>query len=470
MMPHERFRFRDLAALKRKIAALGLDIPVSADISILFSHVVVNRKVLPNRFAVLPMEGADGDATGRPTELTGRRYKRYAEGGASLIWFEATAVTPEGRSNPRQLWINPESRDGFKRLVKETRLAAHRKFGRDHDLILILQLTHSGRHSRPHGRPAPVIAQRNPLLDAKLGLPPDYPVVSDAALDALQEDYASAARLAHEAGFDGVDIKACHGYLVSELLASFTRSGSRYGGSFENRSRFLVETSERIKQQVRGIFVTGRLSLYDAVPFPYGFGVNQKDPAEPDLDEPVRLIKKLREVDFPVLAVSLGVPAHQSHFGRPSDKPLIGQKLPDEHPLVGVARWLRLAAHVQKTFPTLPVVGGGYSWLRHLFPHVAAAVVESEMASLIGLGRGSIAFPDWVNALAADGVLDPRRVCVTCSKCSQMLRAGRAVGCAVQDAGVYQTEYREARKRARQVRKAEKKTAQTAGRRKRQKA
>ena len=469
-MPHERFRFKDRAALEKKIAALGLAIPVSDDISVLFSHVVVARRVLPNRFAVLPMEGADGDASGRPTELTMRRYKRYAEGGASLIWFEATAVTPDGRSSPRQLWINPESRDAFKRLVKETRLAAHRKFGHDHNLILILQLTHSGRNSKPQGRPAPVIAQHSPLLDARLGLSPDHPLITDAALDALQEDFAAAARLAKEAGFDGVDVKACHGYLVSELLASFTRSGSRYGGSFENRGRFLVETSERIKQEVRGIFVTGRLSLYDAIPFPYGFGVNQKDPAEPDLDEPVRLIKKLREVDFPVLAVSLGVPAYQSHYGRPSDKPLIGQKLPDEHPLVGVARWIRLAAIIQKTFPTLPVVGGGYSWLRHLFAHVAAAAVESERSSLIGLGRGSIAFPDWVNALAADGVLEPRRVCVTCSKCSQMLRAGCAVGCAVQDAEVYLAEYREARKRARKVRRTEKSTARSAGRRKKRKA
>jgi hypothetical protein len=182
------------------------------------------------------------------------------------------------------------------------------------------------------------------------------------------------------------------------------------------------------------------------------------------------LIKRLREIDFPVLAVSLGVPAYQSHFGRPYDKPLIGQKLPDEHPLVGVARWLGLTSEVQKTFATLPVVGAGYSWLRHLFPHVAAAMVESEKASLIGLGRGSIAFPGWVNALAADGALDPRRVCVSCSKCSQMLRAGCAVGCAVQDSEVYQAEYKEARKRAREVRRTEKKTARSAGRRRKRKA
>ncbi len=462
-MPHERFHFKDRAALEKKIAALGLDIPLSDDISILFSHAVVARKILPNRFVILPMEGADGDPSGRPTDLTLRRYKRYAEGGASVVWFEATALTPDGRSNPRQLFINPESRDGFKRLVKETRLAAHRKFGHDHNLILILQLTHSGRFAKPDGRPAPVIAQHSPLLDDKLGLSPEHPLITDAALDALQDDYVAAAGLAREAGFDGVDVKACHGYLVSELLAAFTRRDSRYGGGFENRTRFLVETSERIKQSVRGIFVTGRLSLYDSLPYPHGFGVSQNDPGEPDLSEPIRLIKKLRDIDFPILAVSLGVPAHQSHFGRPYDKPLIGQKLPDEHPLVGVSRWLRLTSEIQKAFATLPVVGSGYSWLRQLFPHVAAAMVETDKASLIGLGRESLAYAGWVNALAADGFLDPRKVCVCCSKCSQMLRAGCAVGCAVHDAGVYQAEYREARKRAREVRRTEKRTARSAG-------
>lgn len=468
-MPHERFRFKDRSALEQKIADLGLDIPLSDDISILFSPVVVARRILPNRFVVLPMEGADADPAGGPSDLTLRRYKRFAVGGASLIWFEATAVTADGRSNPRQLWINPKTRDAFKRLVKETRLAAHRKFGSDHHLLLILQLTHSGRFAKPNGRPAPLIAQHNPILDAKLGLSLEYPLISDSALDALQDDFIVAAELASEAGFDGVDIKACHGYLVSELLAALTRSDSRYGGNFDNRIRFLVETAEKIKLRVRGLFVTTRLSVYDSLPFPYGFGVSRDNPGAPDLSEPKRLIRRLRNIDYPLLGISLGIPAHQSHYGRPYDKPLIGQDLPDEHPLEGVARWLRLTAEIQKGFPTLPVVSAGYSWLRHYFPHVAAAMVEREKASLVGLGRASLAYPGWANALAADGLLDQGKVCVCCSKCSQMLRAGSLVGCAVHDAETYQSEYRKARKKAKKLLRTEKRTAKTAQRKRKQK-
>jgi 2,4-dienoyl-CoA reductase-like NADH-dependent reductase (Old Yellow Enzyme family) len=469
-MPHERFHFKDRAALGARIAELDLDIPQSDDISILFSPVVVARRVLPNRFAVLPMEGADGDTAGRPSDLTLRRYKRYAEGGARLIWFEATAVTGDGRSNPHQLWINRETIDGFKRLVKETRLAAHRKFGHEYNLVLVLQLTHSGRFAKPSGRPEPVIAQHNPILDARQGLPAGYPLITDQALDELQEDFVAAAALAHEAGFDAVDVKACHGYLVSELLAAFTRPASRYGGSFENRTRFLVETFEEIKQRVRGLFVTSRLSVYDSLPYPYGFGVDLVRSGDIDLREPIKLIKELRNIDLPVLAPSLGIPAYKSHYGRPFDRTVVGQDLPDEHPLVGVSRWLRVTSEIQKSFPTLPVVGAGYSWLRQFFPHIAAAMVETERVSLVGLGRESLAQPGWVNALAADGRLDERQVCICCSKCSQILRSGRNVGCVVYDAPIYEAEYRRARKGAKETRRAEKKTARAARRQRRRKA
>jgi 2,4-dienoyl-CoA reductase-like NADH-dependent reductase (Old Yellow Enzyme family) len=469
MMPHERFHFKDRAMLERRIAELGLSIPLSDDISVLFSQVVVAKRILPNRFIALPMEGADADASGRPTALTLRRYKRTAEGGSCLIWFEATAVRADGRSNAHQLWINRGTKDEFKRLVKETRLAAHRKFGPDHNLLLVLQLTHSGRFSRRDGRPAPVIAQHNPLLDPRLGLSDDHPLISDADLDTLQDSYITAAGLAKEAGFDGVDVKACHGYLISELLAGYTRTDSRYGGSFENRTRFLEETIEKIKFWVKGLLVTSRLSLYDAISYPYGFGVNRDDPGLPDLSEPKKVIRRLRNIDLPVLAVSLGIPAYRSHFGRPFDKPLIGQGLPDEHPLVGVARWLRLTSEVQKSFPTLPVVSAGYSWLRQFFPHAAAAAIERGDASLVGVGRAGLAHPDWVNALAADGHLEPNQVCVCCSKCSQMLRSGGPVGCPVRDPETYQVEYRNARKRAKQALRDEKKFSRAAGRERKRK-
>ena len=256
-------------------------------------------------------------------------------------------------------------------------------------------------------------------------------------MDRIQEDFVLSAKLAREAGFDGVDIKACHGYLVSELLASFTREHSRYGGSFENRSRFLVETARKIKDCVPGMIMTSRISAYDAIPYPYGFGVDKKSWEKEDLTEVKALIKNLLPIGFPLLNVSLGNPHYKPHFGRPYDLPMEGGYIPDEHPLIGVSRLLRITAELQHEFPVLPVVGTGYSWLRHFFPNVGAAIIGTKKAKIIGLGRGALAYPDFAKDLMEKGTLNRRKACTTCSLCSDLLRKGKPAGCVSRDRKAY---------------------------------
>ncbi len=389
------------------------------------------------------MEGCDAEPDGAPGPLTLRRYQRYAAGGSGLIWYEATAVTQEGRANPRQLWITAANVGAFRTLVNDTRAAARDCWGTAHEPLLILQLTHSGRYARPDGRPRPVIAQHNPILDPRLGIGPDYPLVTDAELNRLQDAFVSAAELAAAAGFDGVDIKACHGYLVSELLGAFTRPHSRYGGPFENRARFLLEVVQRIRAQVPAVFVTSRFNAHDGLPHPHGFGNDEEA-----LTEACELARRLRALACPVLNVSLGNPYYNPHFGRPYDSPIAWAATPDEHPLAGVARLLQAAATVQRAVPDVPVIGAGYSWLRHLFPHVAAAVVSAGNAALVGLGRMALAYPDFVKDLAQNGALDPKKTCTACSGCSQIMRDGGRAGCRVRDPEIYAKEYREGRARA----------------------
>jgi 2,4-dienoyl-CoA reductase (NADPH2) len=422
---HERFQLDDPAALARCADQLGINLPFSDDIRILFSPLDVAGRRLPNRFAVQPLEGCDAEPDGAPGSLTFRRYRRFAAGGSGLIWFEATAVTPEGRANPRQLWITPANVGAFRRLADETRAGCRQR----HDVLLVLQLTHSGRYARPDGQPRPVIAQHNPVLDSPLGLDREYPLVSDAELDQGQDAFVHAAELAAAAGFDGVDIKACHGYLVSELLAAFTRTDSRYGGTFENRTRFLLEVVARIRGQVPGLLVTSRFSAGDGIPAPFGFGT--------ETAEPLELARRLRALGCPVLNVSLGNPYYNPHCGRPYDLPVAGAAAPDEHPLVGVARLLRATAAVQRAVPEVPAVGTGYSWLRHLFPPVAAGVIARGEAALIGLGRLALAYPDCVNDLAASGSLDADKTCTACSGCTEIMRDGGHVGCRVRDRDIY---------------------------------
>ena len=433
MAPHERFSFRSAGELLDKAASLGLSVPFEEDISVLLEPATLADRSLPNRLAVLPMEAADAGPLGAPTESTFRRYEGYAAGGSGLLWVEATAVRRDGRSNPRQLMLTDATENAFKALVGRMRATAARVWGPEHEPLLVLQLNHAGRFAKPEGRPEPLVAHRSPVLDPLHGLPADYPVVADEALAEIQDDFVDAADKAFAAGFDGVDIKACHGYLVSELLAAFTRTGSPYGGPFENRTRFLIETVRRIRRDVPRLVVTCRLSAADMVPFPYGFGMDPDRPNAPGLKETKELVARLAKEGVRFLALSLGVPAWKAHYGRPFDKPLPGDGVPDEHPLEGVARHLRVAAEVQRAFPRTAVVGAGYSWLRRFFPNVGAAMVRSGQTAVIGQGRGALAYPDFAKDLAEKGRLNARKVCTTCSLCSALLRRQKPVGCVLRD-------------------------------------
>ncbi len=446
MAPHERFHLRTTEDLAAALQRLGISLPISHDLSILAAPLPLRTEsIIPNRFAVQPMEGFDAAPDGGPGPLTFRRYKRYAAGGSGLLWFEATAVLREARSNPRQLWIHAGNVDQFRQLTEETRRVACEQFGRPP--LLILQLTHSGRYSKPDGVPAPLIVHHSPILDPQHNLPPDYPLLSDDDLDRLQETFIEAARLAAKAGFDGVDIKSCHRYLVSELLASHTREG-RYGGSFENRTRFLRETLARIRDAVPSLFITTRMNAYDAIPFPFGFGVSRTDYRIPDLTEPKALARMLETLGTPILNISIGNPYYNPQYGRPFDFPIKGMPLPDEHPLEAIARFTAITRQIQQAVPQTPVVASGHSWLRHLMPYVASGLIQEQGAALVGQGRGAFAYPDSVRDIFEKGAMNPGKCCITCSACTQIMRDGGQTGCVVRDSEIYGPQYRKARRRA----------------------
>jgi len=438
MSRHARFAFRDAAGLTAAAARLGVSIPYRERTGVLFQPLELpGGRRLANRLAVHPMEGADGTEEGAPGELTFRRYNRFAAGGCGLIWFEATAVEPGGRSNPRQLLMTKRTAGEFRRLVDETRAAARASRPHGENPLLVLQLTHSGRFSKPKGVPEPLIAQHNPWLDPFQGIGPDDPIATDAKLDGLKDSFVEAAGLAARAGFDGVDIKACHGYLLGELLAARGRPDSLYGGDFENRMRFLIETVAAVRGEFPALLVASRLGIFDGIPYPLGFGADNTTAHGESLSEPIALIGRLAAAGLGLLNVTVGIPAWKAHFGRPFDKPAAGGALPDEHPLEGVARLIRIAGEVQGAHPGIPVVGTGYSWLRKFMPHVAAGVLEEGRAALVGLGRLSFAYPDLARDLRDRGGLDPKRLCTACSGCTDLLRAGRPAGCVVRDKTVY---------------------------------
>ncbi len=439
MTEHQRFAYKTVDELAEEIKRLCLDLPLQNDTRVLGSSVRVGKYRLHNRFVANPMEGFDANAEGTPEELSFRRYRRYAEGGAALIWMEATAVVNEGRTNSGQFYLHKENVAEFARLVAETKRVGQQANG--FEPVIILQITHSGRYSKLDGVAKPIIAHHNPVLDPLHKLPEDYPLVSDDYLDRLQDDFVETARLAAQAGFDGIDVKSCHRYLISELLASFERGG-RYGGSYENRTRFLRESLAKVAAVVPDLLITTRLNAYDALAYPYGFGVNRDNFEIPDLTEPLQLVQDLLRIGLNLLNISIGNPYYNPHYGRPYDVPIQGAQPPREHPLVGVNRIIEVVRVIQQANPDLPVVGSGYAWLRQFMPNIAAALVENGWATLIGQGRGSFAYPDSVNDVLERGEMAPEKCCVTCSRCTQIMRHGGRTGCVVRDKEIYGPEYR----------------------------
>lgn len=437
---HERFQLKSVEDLSDKIRALGIHMPVSSDIDALRQPVKIGDRVISNSMAVQPMEGCDGTPSGEPDELTFRRYRRFASGGAGLIWIEATAVVHEGRANPRQLYLCRQNKDGFARLLDTIMEAAKSQFGPNHRPYTVIQLTHSGRYSKPEGKPAPIIAARNPYLDGNL--PDDYPVISDEQLEELEDKFVEAAELASQIGFDAVDIKSCHRYLNSELLSAFTREGN-YGGSFENRTRFLINIVDKIKQRLGdAIDITLRLNVYDAIPYPYGWGVDKEDHRKPDLTEPIRLVKILRDKGVKMVNVTCGNPYYNPHINRPYDS---GPYIPPEHPLEGVARMLGVAKMIQDSVPDIVVLSSGLSWLRHLSPYAAAGGVKEGWFKIAGFGRMAFAYPDFAKDILEKGALDARKCCIACGKCSEIMRDGGRAGCVIRDAEIYAPIYKAGR-------------------------
>lgn len=429
------FKYKSVADLEAENERLGIDLRFSEDLSPLFQPITIAGRTIGNRWCVHPMEGCDGELDGRPGELTLRRYQRFGAGGAKLIWGEACAVTEDARATPRQLWLNAATQADIGRLVSECRAAHRLANGSDSDLLIGLQLTHSGRYSR-----RPVFATHDPLLARrKTASAASEPLLSDDDLKRLVDAYVAAAKLAVDVGFDFLDVKQCHRYLLNELLGARNRPGI-YGGSYENRTRLAREIIQAIRAAVpANAIIATRINLFDGIPFhkgpdrdgqpdaytlplANGWGMAEDHPFTPDLTEPLRWVENMRELGVALVNTTLGSPYAQPHYGRPFEyPPLDGYESP-EHPLVGVNRHFQTAETVQRTFPDLAVVGTGYSYLQEFLPRAAAANVRDGRVNIVGVGRASLAQPDWVRQLLQHGKLDRKRVCRTFSYCTALMR------------------------------------------------
>lgn len=467
-------QLRTPAAFAEHLAGLGVELPfderilTGPDAPLAQPYQLgpsANSATIGNRFAILPMEGWDCEADGRPSELTLRRWRRFGASGAKLICGgEAAAVRHDGRANPNQLLINEANLPALAAL-RAALISEHEARWSSGDLLIGLQLTHSGRFARPNSKKLePAILYHHPWLDRKFGIPTDYPVLTDDEIARLIEDFAAAARLAQRAGFAFVDVKHCHGYLGHEFLSAFDRPG-RYGGSFENRTRFLREAVAAIRAAAPGLGIGVRLSAFDFMPFkpgPEGVGAADWGPDGPtaypyafggdgtglgiDLSEPYAFLDLLVELGIPLLCVTGGSPYYCPHVQRPALFPPSDGYEPPEDPLVGVARQVSVTAALKAHRPELLVVGSALSYLQEWLPNVGQALVARGLADFVGLGRMALSYPELVADVLEGRPLQRKRICRTFSDCTTAPRMGLVSGCYPLD------EYYKARPEAEQVR------------------
>ena len=400
-----------------------------------------------NRFCILPMEGWDGTPSGEPSDLTHRRWKNFGVSGAKLMWGgEAVAVRHDGRANPNQLMLTPATQRSIARL-RDGLIAAHReRFGAnaDADLYLGLQITHSGRYARPDvwDKSEPLAACHHPILDRRF--PDGVRVITDAELERLVHDYVAAARLAYDCGFQFIDVKACHGYLGHEMLGARTRPG-QYGGSLENRMRFITQIIHGIRDAVPHLGVVVRVSIFDVVPHRKspegigvpepvsgeepGFGVLMNEDMDRALNDGRALLKHLAHIGVRWICTTAGSPYYNPHVQRPAFFPPLDGYQPPEDPLRGVARQIEATAKLKAEFPNLVFVGSAYSYLQEWLPNVGQYNVRQGLTDFVGLGRVALSYPELPADVLSGKALRRQALCRTFSDCTTGPRMGMVSGC-----------------------------------------
>lgn len=402
----------------------GLYIPYSEDFSLLAKQAKIGCKTACNRIVYQPMEGQDADEAGNPSETTYNRYRELAKGGAGIIWIEAVAVVEEGKSNRHQLLISKNNVEKFAFLVSEIKKTCFESNG--YEPLVIIQLNHSGRHSKPLGTPAPLIAHHIPEREN----PPiaDERIVSDEYLTKLKEKFVECAILSEKAGFDGIDIKCCHGYLFSELLSCYDRNGI-YGGDYAGRTKLLLDTVKETRKVLNpNTILCSRLNVYDGYRFNYRFATDSTDSEKYDLTESIKLVGELEKY-IDLLNITVGSPYYNPDVSRPY-RP--GVDTPPTNALKAEVRMFNAAREIHKAYPDLPCVNTGISGLCEKSPYAAAGMIEEDYTDFVGFGRMSFAYPD----LAADILnnrFDDKKSCVACSGCSTLKKNGLQSGCIIRN-------------------------------------
>lgn len=381
----------------------------------LLSPIKIGNLTAKNRFFMQAMECNDEDENGNPSELTYKRYENLAKGEAGMVSLEAISITEESRSRNKQLTIMPQNEKALTKFVKKVKEA-------NPNMIFIFQLTHSGELS-------------NPDFSRRVTVKPLYgyggDILSEEEVDKIMDDFVTAAVIAHNAGADGIDMKLCHGYFGSQVLRPYNDRKWKYGGPWENRSRFAYDLYERIQNKIndKNFLIGSKISIWEG--FSGGFGTDGPNSPIIDLTEPIALVKGLEERGAQFFIQSAGSPS-------------ITVSLTQVDKRIPYYAYLHqyFAKEIKKNLkPQTILIGSNFSIFRNgnnnlqavepekssLF-HYGAQCIERGVLDMIGLGRQSLADP-YIPKKLRESKENEIKYCTVCDNCLELLIQQSKVGC-----------------------------------------
>ena len=400
-------------------------------IECLSSPIRIGTKTAHNRIVNQPMECNDADPIGNPTDLTFRRYQDLAMGGAGIIIVESLTTTYESRTRKHQLEISEDTAKNLERLLREMRAVNPKP-------LILFQINHSGRVSHTDSSKAvSLYSTEDPTIH----------LLTAEEIEEIGMLFAKTSLIAKQVGADGIDFKHCHGYLCGEMLRPANTRSDRFGGSFENRTRFFRETTQKIRKLVGsdGFLLGVRFSIYEGILG--GFGTSGPEEVIEDLSEPLAFAKMMEKCGMDYINVSAGGRAMNVEFMKTSNN------FPE-----GVYRHFGWAKSI-KAVVKIPVIGSAYSYLRDgknelkvkdpwgkSFLYWATKNLKDGNVDLVGIARQSLADPLFAKKILA-GAIDQVNFCKACGGCTSLLISQTTVGCTVYDE-YYRKVLREVSRRA----------------------
>ncbi|MCX6780891.1 MAG: FAD-dependent oxidoreductase [Candidatus Magasanikbacteria bacterium] len=363
---------------------------------LLFSRGAIGTLKTKNRLVMPPMVRNYANADGTVSQRYVDHIKSIAAGGVGTLILEASFVRPEGRGFVNELGIHTDAMiPGLKKIVQ----AAHA-----HGAVIGPQLYHAGRQTTSKTSGFQPVAP-SPIPDVLMQEMPHELTIAE--IKDLIHTYAEAAVRAKKAGFDFVELHGAHGYLIQQFLSPFSNKRTdEYGGSKENREKFLFEVFAAVRAEVGEQFpITVRLSGDEMI----AGGLKIADM--------VAIAKKLEHAGVDALHISVGNYAtYAKGFMIPPMAAPDGALLP-------------LAAAISKAVK-IPVIAVG----KIRTPEMAEKVLKTNGAAFIAIGRTLLADPQWPNKVRA-GKLDEINPCIACNQgCISRLFAQKDVRCTVNPA------------------------------------